>query len=80
MNVLTARQASERLGMTPNAVSMWASRGWINDAGERQHLTVIARTRQGAWFSWNELVIAERDTRRKRNRSHRRTRHTACIQ
>lgn|GEM_PF-5429820 len=71
----TARQASEKLRVSRHAVSMWKTKGWLDSEGNRRHLTVVGHDCCGAaQFDWSELTLAERDTRRKTNRSHRRVR------
>lgn len=75
MAAYTARQAAQRLRVTRATIHMWHTRGWLDAQGERQHLTPIGTAANGATlFDENELLDAERDTRRKAQRSHRASR------
>lgn len=75
MAAYTARQAAGRLRVTRTAVHLWHTRGWIDPEGQRRHLTVTGHTEQGArLYDWADLLDAERDTRAKRQRSHRASR------
>lgn len=79
VQIFTAREAAGRFRMCPKAVSMWHSKGWINEHGTRQFLEIQGYADNGAaQYAWQELLFAERDTRRKTNRSHRRTGFAAC--
>jgi DNA-binding transcriptional MerR regulator len=76
--LVTASQASQRLRVNPKAIRHWHTRGWTNQNGQRQQLNVAGHNRKGVrLYYFNELVIAERDTRQKTNRSHRRA-YTTC--
>jgi hypothetical protein len=75
MAAYTARQAAQRLRVHRTTVLYWHSHGWRNPDGERQHLTAVGVAANGAiLFDENELLDAERDTRRKAQRSHRASR------
>lgn len=75
MEAITARTAAERLRVHRTTVLMWASRGWLDSDGQRRKLTIIGRDRNGATlYDWTECAVAERDTRRNKQRSHRRSR------
>lgn len=54
-------------GVTVDVVKTWQFRGWLDANGERRHLTA-----RGTDVLLADVFIAERDTRRKPERSHRR--------
>ena len=73
LTLLTASEAADRFGISPKTVGMWASRGWENEEGKQVKLTPIDYKGRynAARYDWTELVVAEQQTRSKRNRSHR---------
>lgn len=54
-------------GVTPDVVKMWRLRGWLTGNGERRHVR-----HNGCGYLLDDVLEAERDTRRKPGRSHRR--------
>ena len=75
MAAYTASQAAQRLHVKRPTVHMWHTRGWLDAQGERHHLTLVGFDANGArLYDENELLDAERDTRRKAQRSHRASR------
>lgn len=71
----TASQAAQRFRVKRPTIHMWHTRGWIDPDGERQYLTLLGHNDDGArLYDEAELVIAEQQTRSKRQRSHRRSR------
>jgi hypothetical protein len=54
-------------GVTPQVVKMWRLRGWLTGKGERRHVR-----HDGTGYLLDDVLDAERDTRRKPERSHRR--------
>jgi len=75
MAAYTARQAAERLRVHRTTVLYWASHGWLDADGQRHRLTVMGTSDNGAaLFDERQLLDAERDTRRKSQRSHRASR------
>lgn len=54
-------------GVTPQVVKMWRLRGWLTSKGERRHVR-----HDGTGYLLDDVLDAERDTRRKPERSHRR--------
>jgi hypothetical protein len=54
-------------GVTPDVVKMWRLRGWLTARGERRHVR-----HNGSGYLLDDVLEAERDTRRKPERSHRR--------
>jgi hypothetical protein len=53
--------------VTPAVVKMWRLRGWLTATGERRHVR-----HDGSGYHIDDVLEAERDTRRKPERSHRR--------
>lgn len=54
-------------GVTPYVVKMWRLRGWLTAKGERRKVR-----HDGTGYHIDDVLEAERDTRRKPERSHRR--------
>jgi hypothetical protein len=81
MVAYTARQAAERLRVHRTTILYWRSHGWLDTNGQRHHLDAVGTDplTGAVLFDWNELLNAERDTRRKAQRSHRRSRQLATI-
>ena len=80
MRTFTARQAAERLRVHRTTVLYWASHGWLDTNGQRPYLTPVGTSPTGATlFPESELLDAERDTRRKAQRSHRNSRRLATV-
>ena len=59
--------AAVAAGVTVDVVKTWQFRGWLDEDGNRRKLTV-----RGVRVLLDDVLDAERDTRRKPNRSHRR--------
>lgn len=64
---LTRRQAAHVAGVTEAVIKQWRYRGWIDSEGERRQL----RVKDGKYL-YSDVMEAERDTRNKAQRSHRR--------
>ncbi len=75
-NVLLTRDvAAHAAGVKLSAITMWASRGWVDPAtGERRKLEVVKRDWRGrALFRYADVMAAEQATRRrgrKRDKQH----------
>lgn len=54
-------------GVTADVIKTWQFRGWLDGNGERRKLTS-----RGTDVLLADVMVAERDTRRKPARSHRR--------
>lgn len=54
-------------GVTPYVVKMWRLRGWLTAQGVRRKVR-----HDGTGYHIDDVLEAERDTRRKPERSHRR--------
>ena len=68
MDIRVSRSDAARAArVTPDVVKMWRLRGWINADGMRQYVRHDTRG-----YSLDDVLVAERDTRRKSGRSHRR--------
>jgi hypothetical protein len=76
MRTFTARQAAQRLRVHRTTILYWRSHGWLDTNGQRHHLTPVGTDplTGATLFDWDELLNAERDTRRKSQRSHRASR------
>lgn len=76
MAAYTARQASGRLRVHRTTVLYWASHGWLDPEGDRQHLAAVGTDPDtgATLFDEEQLLTAEQQTRAKRQRSHRRSR------
>lgn len=59
--------AAKAAGVTRFVIKTWQFRGWLDRHGERRKLTA-----QGTDVLLADVFVAERDTRRKPERSHRR--------
>ena len=75
MILVTTSEAAQLLPVSPSTIRTWASRGWTDNQGEHKTITPVDyRGRRRAPRYWlSDLQAAERDTRRKQRRSHRRT-------
>lgn len=60
-------------GVTVDVIKTWQFRGWLDATGERRKLTA-----QGTSVRLADVYVAERDTRRKPARSHRRLEPSAA--
>lgn len=69
--MLTRNQAAFKAGVTVEVIDSWRWRGWIDRDGQHRKLAVVKRGRTPV-FILEEVMEAERDTRRKPERSHRR--------
>lgn len=81
MATYTARQAAQRLRVHRTTILYWRSHGWLDADGNRRSLTAIGTdpSTGAVLFDWNELLDAERDTRRKAQHSHRVSRKLATV-
>lgn len=71
----TATQAAQRFRVKRPTIHMWHTRGWLDPDGTRRHLTVTGYNTDGArLYDEAELLQADKQTRAKRQRSHRRSR------
>jgi hypothetical protein len=68
---LTRTQAARRANVTVAVVDAWLARGWYDLTGVHHTLTTrkVGRTR---FIRHGDVLRAERDTRLKADRSHRR--------
>lgn len=74
-NLLTARQAADRLRVHRTTINMWQSKGWLDPEGQRRHLDIKGLTPDGVrLYDWGQLLEAEQQTRAKSQRSHRASR------
>lgn len=64
---VTRRQAAFLAKVTEDVIKQWRYRGWIDSEGKRRHLTV-----DNGRYLHSDVMEAERDTRQKVQRSHRR--------
>lgn len=69
--MLNRNQAAYKAGVTVEVIDSWRWRGWIDKEGHRRKLTVVKQGRTPV-FIVAEVMQAERDTRSKSERSHRR--------
>lgn len=68
---LTVREAALRFRLPPATVGMWVVRGWIDAEGQRRHFTRVNPGETPARHPLAEYALAERDTRLKAGKSHR---------
>lgn len=70
MDGFVSRQdAALSAGVTVDVIKKWLSRGWLDEHGQRRKLRA-----DGMLVNLDDVDQAERDTRRKSARSHRRLR------
>lgn len=64
---VSRQDAALAAGVTVLVIKSWLHRGWLDPAGERRYLRA-----DGLLVHVDDVLDAERDTRRNRARSHRR--------
>lgn len=66
--LIDREQAAELCGVTPDAITIWATRGyWVTVNGEKQHrvLPVAKRDGRKPLYELREVQIAEHATRKR---------------
>lgn len=71
---ITRRQAAFLAKVTVDVVKQWRYRGWIATDGNRRYLTVV-----NGRYLYSDVMDAERDTRKKKQRSHRRSEPASLV-
>lgn len=78
--MVTRSEGAYLLGVAPGTIGMWRARGWVDNDGTRQHLTVSRAADGTLRYRYGDLLAAEHDTRRSgtprrrvRVRPHRRS-------
>ena len=68
--LITAIDAAHRFHTSIPVILMWRNRGWTDADGEHHHLEVATRDERGRpLYRWSDLLVAERGTRRSRERT-----------
>lgn len=67
---LTCHQAAAALGVRPDQVCQWHTRGWLTPTGQRRHVRIVGHSGRGRLYRYGDVVDAEADTRAN-PRSHR---------
>lgn len=79
---VTITDAAYRLGLPRTTVASWASRGWIDQNGNRQRLTIVDHggPKQSPRYWLKDIEAAEFQIGLNNRRSHRRSRRWQKIQ
>lgn len=69
--LVTATEASTRLGIGVSAISNWRNRGYMGTDGHRHHLQVVGLDeRQRRVYRFRDIITAERATRDRAGREY----------
>lgn len=79
---VTIADAARRLGLARSTVACWATRGWIDQHGNRQHLTIVDHggPKSAPRYWLKDIEAAEFQIGLNKRRSHRRSERWQQIQ